>query len=428
MWNTLARPIIAASLFAMAATAGCSGHFGAQAAFRCPGVKLVERGQYAQAVEYFRTQKDPRSVNRVLICLRLAVAAMAAGDTETAKSELRDATRIIDAFHTNTNMQEWVALFGDETVKVFKGEPYERALAHWYLGLIYYAEGDYDNAGACLRNALFKLKVYDEKNDAQAEDSAESDFGIGWYLLARCRQRMNDAENTTRCFRYAREATGPRYRWTTDEALNAEANVLLIIETGKGPFKLPCGPNSVGAELNPIFAASSLIPTAWVDGQKARDPGQLVNLNQIAARKKWWNLDTIRYVKGFLSSGAAVAALRDCGTLEGAYAEGLATLLSLGLKPDLRYWGLMPEGIFVLPLKLAPGKHTLKIAYFDTRECEEPWHRQEFSTVEVPEGRECVFLIRCGPEVKGGRLLPFGSRTTARGDENHATPLAAHRR
>jgi len=392
-----------ASIFvaAIALTGGC-------AVPQHPMAVLEESGyedyEYGRAVDYFRQWRKAPDVDYVLQTLRLASAALAARQWDVAREAFEDATDIMDSFHTNTEVQKWVALVTNELVKVFKGEPYERAMAHWYLGMLYYRAGEYDNAAACFRNSLFKLKVYDAQNDIQVEDSAESDFALGHYFLARCYQRMRDMQNARRAFTYAREAVGPASKWITNEALNATTNVVLVIETGNGPFKTPYGPNAVAAELNPIFASRSLKPVVWVDDKKTREPALLVNLRLISAKRKWQNIDTIRYVKSMLNSGAAVAALRGAGSVDGAIARGLAIALSLGLHPDLRYWEMLPENVFVLPLHLTPGTHRLRIHYLDTRECEEEWHRQEWDQLVVPNTGERLVWVRCGPRVTGGRL------------------------
>lgn len=400
------------------------------------GVKLYESYQYDAATAHFRQACDPtvaardlaavdaadvalragdregasralqkqvHVVDLALNSVRLGSSAIAAGDYDAATKAFRDATRIMNRFHMNTELQKFWGRIIDETQLVYKGEPYERAMAHYYLGILYYMRGDYGNAGACLRNSLFKLKIYDEQNDLEKEDSAESEFALGWYLLARCRQRMNDPENTKRCYQYAAQPLGPANRWVADQEVNADSNVLLVIESGKGPYKTVYGPNAVLADLNPMFVSRPLAPQVWVDGKKVRQPAHLINMRHIAAKKKWQNIDTIRYVKGFLSSGLAVEALRR-GDQGSPVLRGLAKALSLGTSYDIRHWEMMPDSVYVLPLELPPGKHTLKIIYRDTRGAPCPWHQQEWDEVDVPAKRERLLWVRCGPEIKGGKL------------------------
>lgn len=390
--------------FAVAVIAGCAGPGAAKSRTECPGVKLYNEFHYAEAAAYFRENRVMPHVDYALQSLRLGSSAMAARDWATAKAAFRDATGIIDSFHTNTGLQKWVAMVGDETVKAFKGEPYERAMAHYYLGLLYYADGEYGDATACFRNALFKLKVYDERNNIQADDSAESEFTIAWFLLARCRQRMNDLENAKRCFQLVRENAGPAAAWVTDEALNAKTNILMVLETGQGPYKTPYGPNAVVADLNPIFSSTPLMPEVWLDGKKLREPALLVNMRNIAKKQKWQTLDTIRYVKGFLSSGIAVQQLAASGEVESTMLSIVAKALGPGVNYDMRHWEFMPDNLFVLPLELPPGNHTMKIVFRDTRDSEHPWHAQEYSQVEVPAGKERLIWVRCGPKIEGGRL------------------------
>ena len=403
MRHALPWPRVAAA-WALCALAGCTGPGGAKPGHESPGVQLYEQHNYPAALEYFRERRQRPHVDYALQSLRLASSAMAAGDWAAAQAALEDATRIMDSYHTNTGLQRWVAYTTDETVKVFKGEPYERAMAHYYLGLLYYAKGDYANAGAALRNALFKLKVYDEEHDIESDDSAESEFAIAWYLLARCRQRLNDPGNAARCFGYAAEPLGPAYKWAAGRELNRKANVVVVVETGRGPYKTPYGPNACIAHLNPIFASTPLLPEVWVDGKRVRDPAMLVNLRHISAKRKWQTLDTVRYVKGILSSGAAVARIQRMGALPTAVASLLDRALLPGVRYDIRYWELLPNTLFVLPLELEPGDHALRIIYRDTRGSEHPWHRQEWQRVAVPAEGERLLWIHCGPKIKADQL------------------------
>jgi len=50
-------------------------------------------------------------------------------------------------------LEEIISLNGHEKEKVFKGEPYERVMCFLYRGLIFLAEGNYDNASASFKQA-----------------------------------------------------------------------------------------------------------------------------------------------------------------------------------------------------------------------------------------------------------------------------------
>ena len=45
------------------------------------------------------------------------------------------------------------SLFSPEETKIFYGEPYERAMGWFYRGMIYWMDGEPDNARACFRSA-----------------------------------------------------------------------------------------------------------------------------------------------------------------------------------------------------------------------------------------------------------------------------------
>ena len=71
-----------------------------------------------------------------------------------------------------------------EKIKVWKGEPFERAMANFYLGLIYYMRHDYNNARGAFENALFKLRDYGEGKDKKDEyRRVESNFALACVML-----------------------------------------------------------------------------------------------------------------------------------------------------------------------------------------------------------------------------------------------------
>jgi len=88
-----------------------------------------------------------RTMGEVGICA--AHAALVDG----AKRALDDALIVMGGVVRDTAMERRIlSLPGSEQEKIFKGEPYERAICFLYRGLIYVAETDYDNASACFRS------------------------------------------------------------------------------------------------------------------------------------------------------------------------------------------------------------------------------------------------------------------------------------
>ena len=117
--------------------------------------------------------------NRVLNQERAGLAAFEAGDYAIAAASFDDALNHIETIYAdNLRAKKARSNFTPERSKEFKGEAYERAMAFYYRGLIYLAQGDYGNARAVFQGGQLQ--------DAFAEDQRyQSDFAVldvlsGW--------------------------------------------------------------------------------------------------------------------------------------------------------------------------------------------------------------------------------------------------------
>jgi tetratricopeptide (TPR) repeat protein len=117
--------------------------------------------------------------NRVLNQMRAGLAAFEAGADDVAARSFDDALNRIESIYAdNPRAERARSTFVPERSKEFKGESYERAMAFYYRGLIYLAEGDYGNARAVFQGGQLQ--------DAFAEDQRyQSDFAVldmlaGW--------------------------------------------------------------------------------------------------------------------------------------------------------------------------------------------------------------------------------------------------------
>ena len=117
--------------------------------------------------------------NRVLNQMRAGLAAFEAGADDIAAASFDDALNYIEAVYADNQAAEKArSTFVPERSKDFKGEAYERAMAFYYRGLLFLAEGDYGNARAVFQGGQLQ--------DAFAEDQRyQSDFAIldvlsGW--------------------------------------------------------------------------------------------------------------------------------------------------------------------------------------------------------------------------------------------------------
>src|SRR5438046_299363 len=127
----------------------------------------------------------------VLNNCRLGSTALVAKDLDDAEAAFLRAYEVINSVGVNEGGRSLGAALVDEKIKIWKGEPYERAMANFYLGLIYYIRHDYDNARAAFENALFKLRDYtDESDRKRGYREQESNFVVAMLMLGKSWQRL----------------------------------------------------------------------------------------------------------------------------------------------------------------------------------------------------------------------------------------------
>jgi len=163
--------------------------------------------------------------NAVLNFKQLGLAAMELGDLKIASTAFEQATlRIDEVFADDPNARKARSLWHEEASKDFKGEPYERAMAYYYRGLVYAMAGDLGNAAASFRAADYQ--------DTQAEaEEHQGDFGVMLYLAAWANQCRGETAAAQDLFGQA------SLRDPSISRLRANAPFLLLIDSGQGPEK-----------------------------------------------------------------------------------------------------------------------------------------------------------------------------------------------
>ncbi len=95
--------------------------------------------------------------DRVLWQYRTAAAAMRQGKFAEARPLLDDALLTLQGIYgPDAEARKSRGLFQRESRKTFIGEPYERSMAYFYRGVLYWRDGELDNARACFRSAQFE--------------------------------------------------------------------------------------------------------------------------------------------------------------------------------------------------------------------------------------------------------------------------------
>lgn len=168
----------------------------------------------------FRNLFEEGERNKVLNLMEIGVTAYRAGYHDEAKRALEQARIEIETVYSDTEAARKArSIWYEEAEKDFKGEPYERAMVYFYLGLLYLEEADYGNARASFLSGLLQDAFAEEKQNS-------SDFAVFLYLAGWSALQMGSDE-------LARQHFEELKLYRPDVPLpDGGANTLLIAETG----------------------------------------------------------------------------------------------------------------------------------------------------------------------------------------------------
>ncbi len=373
-WS-VARRRAAAMLAAVAVVAGGCANSGEKIAHRAS--EAYYAGNFKEAEALLEPLAKETDENFALMNARLGSCYLADHRLTDAEATFQKVYEVMNSVGTNGGGRTLGAVLVDEKLKIWKGEPFDRAMANFYLGATYYCEGDYNNARAAFENALFKLGDYDDKTDSVRKASVDSNFVVAKIMLAKCWQRLGRDDLANANFAEAAAASSA-IAPLADPGLNKSSNVLLLVDYGYGPRK---NADMVASVLvfqpTPQQAGWIGSPAVAVDGRQYDLRGTNVpplDVLALAQDRRWQSIDTIRTVKSAVGSGliAGGAVMGAKGLSEGGSRQrtdlivagsllAAGALLKATSQADLRVWEMLPRTTFVLPLELSPGVHSITL-------------------------------------------------------------------
>lgn len=303
--------------------------------------------------------------DKVLWQYRTALEALRRGQYTEAKTLLDDAILTIGSSTANDKQAKKArSYFSEESRKVFHGEPYERAMAYFYRGILYWMDGEPDNARACFRNA--QLIDSDTENRSYAGDYVLFDYLDGF---ATVKLAGDGSDALKRAQANAKGIPLPPY--------NPKANTLFFIEFGNGPIKYATGEfneqlrfregssrvQSVAIKLGDQTA--TLHPYDNLNFQATTRGGRV--MDHILANKAVFKSTTDTAGNVALISGAIVAQNRhtqEAGL--GLLAFGLLSkVVAASTTPaaDTRCWQNLPQALTFHALELPPGQHVATVEF-----------------------------------------------------------------
>lgn len=336
--------------------------------------------------------------NKLVFTYRQAATAMRQGDFERARALLDDAVTELNVIRADdAAARRSRRTFRRESEKFFLGEPYERVMAFYYRGIIYWMEGELDNARACFRSGQLL--------DADAEEKTyAADYVLLDYLDAWTTAKL--AGDGADALQRAQKTAGTNAL----PAINTRANVAVFAEFGRGPLKYAGGqygeqlrfrarPTNVAAAELTVAGQTVRLPS-WDDLQfQATTRGGRVMDHVLAGKAVFKSTTDAVGDIGIISGGILAATshhdstARDVGL--GLLAAGLVSkIVSSAATPDAdtRMWDNLPQHLSFAALQLPEGAHTGAVRFRDAAGKEIEHLRKTVSFTVYPNRDTVVFI------------------------------------
>lgn len=356
-------------------------------------------GDYAGPRTWIQQQMQPKRSDRAYLLdrMRVGVLTLADGYPDSAQTIFEE---VYDLLRTQgINKDKTVAsVVLNEDVKIWKGEPFEQALAMAYYGMTQAELGSWDNTRAAANNSLFSLRDFGEDEDGERIDTYEiarraveyeravdagdspdealkkanyldngyavrdSDFTLGYLLAGIANQQLGRTAEADDHFLRALEIDdklGPLVQSLRD----GQYNTILVISYGLGPRKEGYGPDNALARFTPRFPSDGGELRVRIGPSMGRTYPAVQDVNTMAADHMWNNMEDVRAAKSTIGTvmmyGGLIAAQYGSsrgGNNDAVYA-GLGALVAgaimkAGAHVDIRYCDVFPQRFYIVPLYL----------------------------------------------------------------------------
>jgi len=375
---------------------GCASSSAHQSTrIRPEAVYDIHAGRYDAARRKLRRHSLDRNTPDVILDnLRLAVASIHDGAFYEAKLALMRAYPYLVTGTVNKRNAENAAFFSDEGHLVWKGEPFEQAAAWYFEALVPMIEGDWENTRAAAKNMLFTLvdfagspTIGDAMKKAESpewfdkhKERIESDLVLGYLLLGISEYWQARDSNAVDAFNHARKLR-PDLKPLINTLQNGNYNTLLVVEAEPGPRKQPHGRYGEYFTFQPVpksMPAPLLITDEDGNPVSTDLPDRLdaVDFDALAQHPRWWSMKSLRETKravGDILTAAGTGAViygsvskddnaKDKALLAGIAAIAVGQAIASWSAADLRYFDVLPRTVYLVPLQLEPGPHTIRLS------------------------------------------------------------------
>ena len=308
--------------------------------------------------------------DKVLGLYRTAASALRRGQFDEAKSLLDDALLAIGSVSANDKeAKKSRGFFSEEARKTFRGEPYERVMANYYRGILYWMDGELDNARACFRNGQFQDS--DNENREFAGDYALLDY-LDAYTTVKLSGDGADA------FKRAESLS----KFQKPPPCDPKANAVFFIEFGRGPTKYAAGEYREQLRIREGQSAARSARIRIADQTIQAGPYDDLNfqattrggrvMDHVLGNKAVFKATTDTIGDVALIGGVVAASNRRSEEVGlGLIAAGLLSkIVSAAATPaaDTRSWDNLPQFLSFAAIQALPGPQTAVIEFLDANQ------------------------------------------------------------
>lgn len=306
--------------------------------------------------------------NAVLNFNELGIAALEAQHFSVAELAFNESIQRIEKIYANdANAKKAKSVFAAERVKDFKGEPYERAMAYYYRGLLYARAGDYQNARASFLSA-------DYQDTVAEKEEYQGDFGLMNYLAAWSSSCDGDKPKAMDLLKSGIQKD------SSIGALSAVKPMLYIFEAGQGPMKGTAGkqkevltfsPRAGAIDIPQPIASTKNGAATWVKSgdvvyQALTRGGRPIQgiMNGKAQMKEGTEVAGGAMLQvGMQSALFGALGGNDSMASAGSAMAGLGALISIVSNAmvataDTREWVSLPEAVYLYEESVLPANST----------------------------------------------------------------------
>ncbi len=342
---------------------GCSGS-GYQADARLLG--LVARAEFGLAREVLALQPpDANRRNELLYATKRGMMALADGLPDAADRDFEIVFETLRTQGLNADRTTESIFVNEEGVRIWKGEPFEQAMAYAAIALTDASRGDWGNTRASAENALFHLREYNDTDSGSDEFGYQpvvSDFALGYLLKGIAALEMFRREEAEEELAKA-VASDAALAPVRDVLLAGNYDTILVIDYGFAPRREAVGAGGVAVRYSPRTRSDNAAVAVSFAGTTQRFP-QACDVNAMAHDARWQSRESIRRFKQGLGEAMVLGGLvlASTGGTDGdddiarlAAGVGLMLLGAIAQsnsRADTRHNELLPQRVYVVPLML----------------------------------------------------------------------------